>query len=226
MTLAIFDLDNTLIAGDSDHQWGEFLVERGEVDGAAYKTANDRFYQDYLDGDLDIFAYQEFVLSALKDRPLEQLSALHREFMAQVISPLWLPAAERLLAKHRERGDTLMVITATCDFITAPIVERLGVPHLIATVAERDADGGYTGRVAGVPSYRQGKVTRLAAWLEEHNETLAGSWFYSDSHNDLPLLRKVDHPVAVDPDETLRRAALEQGWPVISLRQATAGATP
>ena len=225
MTLAIFDLDNTLIAGDSDHQWGEFLVGRGEVDGAGYKAANDRFYQDYLDGNLDIFAYQEFVLSVLKDRPLEQLHALRRDFMDQVIDALWLPAAEQLVAKHRQQGDTLMIITATNDFITAPIAERLGVPHLIATTAERDPRGGYTGRVAGVPSYREGKVERLNSWLEQHQESLAGSWFYSDSHNDLPLLGKVDHPVAVDPDETLEQAARERGWPVISLRQTSVGAS-
>ncbi len=224
MTLAIFDLDNTLIAGDSDHQWGEFLVARGEVDGAGYKAANDRFYQDYLDGTLDIFAYQEFVLSVLKGRDLDQLHALRRDFMAQVIDALWLPAAEQLVDKHRRRGDTLMIITATNDFITAPIAERLGVPHLIATTAERDERGGYTGRVAGVPSYRDGKVERLNDWLARHGESLDGSWFYSDSHNDLPLLGKVDHPVAVDPDDTLARTARERGWPILSLRETTVGA--
>ncbi|MFP1682211.1 HAD family hydrolase [Alloalcanivorax sp. C16-1] len=219
MTLAIFDLDNTLIAGDSDHQWGEFLVDRGEVDGAGYKAANDRFYQDYLDGTLDIFAYQEFVLSVLKGRDLDELHALRRDFMDQVIDALWLPAAEQLVARHRQQGDTLMIITATNDFITAPIAERLGVPHLIATTAERDERGGYTGRVAGVPSYRDGKVERLNDWLARHGESLDGSWFYSDSHNDLPLLGKVDHPVAVDPDDTLAREARERGWPILSLRE-------
>ena len=218
MTLAIFDLDNTLIAGDSDHQWGDFLVRRGEVDGERYQAANDRFYQDYLDGSLDILAYQEFVLSELKGRPLGELDALRQAFLKEVIDALWLPRAEALVAEHRARGDTLMIITATNDFITAPIAERLGVPHLIATRAERDGDGLYTGRVAGVPSYREGKVERLAHWLDDHGESLAGSWFYSDSHNDLPLLGKVDNPVAVDPDPTLARAARERGWPILSLR--------
>lgn len=226
MTLAIFDLDNTLIAGDSDHQWGEFLVRRGDVDAEHYQAANDRFYQDYLDGSLDILAYQQFVLSELKGRPPEQLDALRRTFMEEVIDDLWLPRAEALVADHRERGHTLMIITATNDFITAPIAERLGVPHLIATRAERDDNGFYTGRVAGVPSYREGKVERLGQWLESHGESLAGSWFYSDSHNDLPLLGKVDNPVAVDPDPTLEQAARERGWPILSLRDETAGAQP
>ena len=217
MTLAIFDLDNTLIAGDSDHLWGEFLIERGIVDGDGFKTANDGFYQDYLEGNLDIIAYQEFVLGVLKGRSLDELLALRRRYMDEVIHSLWLPEAEALVQRHRERGDTLMIITATNDFITAPIAERLGIGHLIATVAERDADG-YTGRVSGTPSYRDGKVARLDAWLEAHDESLDGSYFYSDSHNDLPLLEKVDHPVAVDPDARLEQAARDRGWPVISLR--------
>lgn len=218
MTLAIFDLDNTLIAGDSDHLWGEFLIERGTVDGADFKASNDGFYQDYLNGQLDVIAYQEFVLGVLKGRPLEQLHALRQRYMDEVIQRLWLPNAEALVEQHRARGHTLMIITATNDFITTPIAERLGIAHLIATVAERDADGGYTGRVSGTPSYQHGKVERLNAWLADHDETLAGSFFYSDSHNDLPLLEKVDHPVAVDPDATLERAARERGWPVMSLR--------
>lgn len=217
MPLAIFDLDNTLIAGDSDHLWGEFLIERGIVDGDGFKAANDGFYQDYLNGDLDIIAYQEFVLGVLRGRPLAELQALRQLYMDQVIQRLWLPEAEALVQRHRERGDTLMIITATNDFITAPIAERLGIGHLIATVAERDARG-YTGRVSGTPSYRGGKVARLNAWLDQHHESLADSTFYSDSHNDLPLLEKVDHPVAVDPDARLERTARERGWPVISLR--------
>lgn len=217
MTLAIFDLDNTLIAGDSDHLWGEFLVEHGIVDGDGFKATNDGFYQDYLDGNLDIIAYQEFVLGVLKGRPLDELHALRERYMREVIHRLWLPEAEALVERHRERGDTLIIITATNDFITAPIAERLGIRHLIATVAERDAHG-YTGRVSGTPSYRDGKVARLNAWLDQHHESLAGSTFYSDSHNDLPLLEKVDHPVAVDPDARLERAARERGWPVMSLR--------
>ncbi|PHS67083.1 MAG: HAD-IB family hydrolase [Alcanivorax sp.] len=219
MTLAIFDLDNTLIAGDSDHQWGEWLVSQPLVDAAAYQAANDRFYQDYLDGTLDIIAYQEFVLGELAGRPLEQLHAWREQYMEEVIQDLWLPAAEALLQKHRDQGHTLMIITATNDFITAPIAERLGVPHLLATRAEMTSQG-YTGRVAGIPCYQDGKVKRLHQWLEEHDESLDGSWFYSDSHNDLPLLGEVAHPVAVDPDDKLAAAARERDWPIISLRRS------
>lgn len=217
MTLAIFDLDNTLIAGDSDHLWGEFLVQRNIVDAASYKATNDRFYQDYLDGRLDVFAYQEFVLGALKPHSLDTLQRLHQAFMAEVIEPIWLPRAQALLAEHRAQGHTLMIITATNDFITAPIAAKLGVEHLIATVAQVRANR-YTGRVVGTPSYREGKVERLAGWLREHQASLEGSYFYSDSHNDLPLLERVSQPVAVDPDATLERHAREHGWPVISLR--------
>lgn len=217
MTLAIFDLDNTLIAGDSDHQWGDFLVRRGEVDGERYQAANDRFYQDYLDGSLDIFAYQEFVLSELKGRPLDELDALRQAFLKEVIDALWLPRAEALVAEHRARGDTLMIITATNRFVTGPIARHLGIDLLLATECER-TDGQYTGRTTDIPCFRDGKVTRLERWLLENNRTLEGSYFYSDSHNDLPLLGMVDHPVAVDPDDTLRAHAEAQGWPVISLR--------
>lgn len=219
MTLAIFDLDNTLIAGDSDHLWGEFLVRQGQVDEAGFKATNDAFYQDYLDGTLDIMAYQEFVLGVLKGRPLAELEALHAQYLNEVIGPLWLPRAQALVDRHRAEGHRLMIITATNDFITAPIAERLGIDQLLATVAERDAEGGYTGRVSGIPCYREGKVKRLEAWLTEQNESLSGSYFYSDSHNDLPLLGKVAHPVAVDPDDKLARTAHQRGWPIISLRQ-------
>ena len=198
MTLAIFDLDNTLIAGDSDHLWGEFLIDQGIVDADGFKAANDGFFQDYQDGRLDIFAYQEFVLGVLKGRPLEELDRLRQRYMDTVIDSIWLPAAEQLIADHRESGHTLMIITAT--------------------QAATNADGLYTGRVQGIPSYQYGKVERLSEWLVEHQETLDGSYFYSDSHNDLPLLRKVDHPVAVDPDPTLERHARELGWPILSLR--------
>lgn len=217
MTLAIFDLDNTLIAGDSDHLWGEFLVARGIVDGDGFKAANDAFYQDYLEGRLNIVAYQEFVLGVLKGRPLAELFAWRECYLEEVIRPLWLPRAEQLVESHRAQGHTLMIITATNDFITTPIAARLGISTLLATIAERDA-GGYTGHISGIPCYREGKVARLDAWLGEHHETLAGSYFYSDSHNDLPLLERVDHPVAVDADDKLQRTARQRGWPVMSLR--------
>lgn len=217
MTLAIFDLDNTLIAGDSDHLWGDWLVSQGIVDQQHYKDTNDRFYDDYLQGRLDIMAYLRFSLQVLADNDVAQLHRWREQFLAEAVAQMWLPKAEALLQTHRDQGHTLMIITATNDFVTAPIAEKLGVDHLIATVAEQK-NHRYTGEVAGTPSYREGKVERLGAWLHNNQESLEGSWFYSDSHNDLPLLNKVDNPVAVDPDATLEREALERGWPVMSLR--------
>jgi HAD superfamily hydrolase (TIGR01490 family) len=217
MALALFDLDNTLIAGDSDHLWGDYLVEQGIVDPIHYKTTNDRFYQDYCDGRLDIHAYLRFSLRVLTQHEPEQLRQWHRAFMKEKVEPIMLPAARELLDKHRRQGDELVVITATNDFVTAPIVEALGVSTMIATRAERRGEH-YTGDIVGIPCYREGKVERLREWLADANQTLDGSWFYSDSHNDLPLLSQVSHPVAVDPDPTLDREARERGWPVISLR--------
>lgn len=217
MTLAIFDLDNTLLAGDSDHAWGEFLVEEGIVDAEEYRKANDRFYQEYLNGELDILHYLGFALQPLANHNLDQLLTWRDSFMDKKVRPMMQRKAAELLDSHRAQGHTLMIITATNDFVTAPLADRLGVDHLIATVAECRRER-YTGNVAGTPSYREGKVERLAEWLNANDETLENSWFYSDSHNDLPLLRKVDNPVAVDPDSALEREAREQGWPVISLR--------
>ncbi|HAO00373.1 MAG TPA: HAD-IB family hydrolase, partial [Halomonas sp.] len=206
MSLAIFDLDNTLLSIDSDHAWGEFLVEQGAVDPVAYREANERFLADYNAGTLDMAAFLEMALKPLAENTPEQLAAWHQQFMASKIEPHILPKAEELLARHRTKGDTLLIITATNRFITGPIAERLGVDDLIAVEPEM-VDGRYTGRVDGVPSYREGKVIRLQAWLEAQDITMDGAWFYSDSHNDLPLLEKVDHPVAVDPDDTLRKVA-------------------
>jgi HAD superfamily hydrolase (TIGR01490 family) len=218
MTLAIFDLDNTLIAGDSDHLWGEFLVERNLVDADRYKATNDRFYRDYKDGNLDVEAYLSFALQPLTEHALSNLIDWRKEFIAEKIEPIILSAACELLDKHRQQGHTLIIITATNDFITGPIAERLGVDRLIATRAEM-VDERYTGKMEGVPCYREGKVQRLYEWLDQHREfSMDGAWFYSDSHNDLPLLSRVTNPVAVDPDLVLQREALSQGWPVISLR--------
>ncbi|MGE6606413.1 HAD family hydrolase [Halomonas sp. NPDC076908] len=217
MSLAIFDLDNTLLSTDSDHAWGEFLLEQGAVDPVAYREANERFMADYNAGTLDMAAFLEVALKPLADNPPEQLSAWHQQFMISKIEPHILPKAEELLARHRTKGDTLLIITATNRFITAPIAERLGVDHLIAVNPEV-ANGRYTGRVSGIPSYREGKVTRLNQWLEQQNLSMDGAWFYSDSHNDLPLLEKVDHPVVVDPDDTLRKIAEERQWRIMSLR--------
>lgn len=217
MSLAIFDLDNTLLSIDSDHAWGEFLLEQGAVDPIAYREANERFMADYNAGTLDMAAFLEMALKPLADNTPEQLSAWHQQFMASKIEPSILPKAEELLARHRTKGDTLLIITATNRFITAPIAERLGVDHLIAVNPEVK-EGRYTGGVSGIPSYREGKVTRLNQWLEQQDISMDGAWFYSDSHNDLPLLEKVDHPVAVDPDDTLRKVAEERQWRIMSLR--------
>ncbi|WP_386082991.1 HAD family hydrolase [Vreelandella sp. F11] len=217
MSLAIFDLDNTLLSIDSDHAWGEFLLEQGAVDPVAYREANERFMADYNAGTLDMAAFLEMALKPLADNSPEQLSAWHQQFMVSKIEPNILPKAEELLARHRTKGDTLLIITATNRFITAPIAERLGVDHLIAVNPEVK-NGRYTGRVSGIPSYREGKVTRLEKWLEDQDQTMEGAWFYSDSHNDLPLLEIVEHPVAVDPDDTLRQVAEERQWRIMSLR--------
>ena len=217
MALAIFDLDNTLLAGDSDHAWGEFLVEEGIVDAEEYRRANDRFYQEYLNGELDILHYLSFALQPLARHDMDKLLALREAFMAKKIRPMMLASAKALLDDHRKQGHTLMIITATNRFVTEPIAEALGIEHLIATEPEL-VNGRYTGEVAGTPSFQEGKVTRLDNWLATHNRTLDGAWFYSDSHNDLPLLKKVDNPVAVDPDPTLEKTARDNGWKVMSLR--------
>lgn len=218
MTLAIFDLDNTLLAGDSDHAWGQFLIDQGLVDSSVVKAANEAFYKQYQAGELDIDRYLRFSLSFLAGKPLEELASLHRQFMTTVIEPMIAPGCWSLLDHHRERGDTLMIITATNRFVTGPIAKHLNIEHLIACEAEM-ANGRYTGLPAGIPSYQEGKVERLNIWLEEHRESLDGAWFYSDSLNDLPLLRLVDHPVAVDPDATLAAEAKQRNWPIISLRE-------
>lgn len=217
MTLAIFDLDNTLLAGDSDHAWGEFLVDAELVDAESHRQQNDQFYQEYLNGGLDIHRYQRFALSAIAGRDPKEVEAWHQAFMDSRIQPLYQKKADDLLEHHRSQGHTLMIITATNRFVTGPIAEAMNIEHLIATEPEI-RDGRYTGDITGVPSFQDGKVLRLQQWLEDNNETLDGAWFYSDSHNDLPLLRLVDNPVVVDPDPTLEQYALDHGWPVMSLR--------
>ena len=217
MTLAIFDLDNTLIAGDSDHLWGDFLVERGIVDGTLYKQTNDQFYEDYKLGRLDILAYLRFSLAVLARHDVSQLQAWHAEFMAEKIAPLLLPKAFDLLEQHRAQGHFLLIITATNDFVTGPIARHLQVDDLIATRAEL-RNGRYTGDVDGTPCYREGKVVRLQEWLRGSHENLDGSWFYSDSHTDLPLLEAVTNPVVVDADPVLADTARRRGWKEITLR--------
>lgn len=217
MTLAIFDLDNTLLAGDSDHAWGEYLVEQGHVDGVWYKSENDRFYSDYCRGELDVIAYSEFVFSVLAREDADTLAAWHAGFMAQKVAQMILPKGRELLARHREAGHRLLIITATNRFITGPIARELGVDELIATEPEMKS-GRYTGKVAGIPCYQHGKIDRLQEWLNLNNESAEGCWFYSDSRNDIPLLEFATHPVAVDPDEALRAHAAANSWPVMSLR--------
>ncbi len=217
MTLAIFDLDNTLIGGDSDYLWGCFVCERHLVDARDFARQNEQFYEDYKSGSLDIDAYLRFALSPLVGQPPETLAAWHREFMASKIEPIMLPRAAELIESHRQRGHLLLIVTATNHFITRPIASALGVEELIACEGEI-VDGRYTGEPRGVPSYHEGKVTRVNQWLAERDVSLEGAYFYSDSHNDLPLLKLVDNPVAVDPDPTLLAHAESAGWPIISLR--------
>jgi HAD superfamily hydrolase (TIGR01490 family) len=217
MALALFDLDNTLIAGDSDHLWGRWLCTRGHVDSEAFAARNDRFYSDYQRGELDIDAYLHFALAPLKGLTVAEVARWHREFMGECIEPVMLDAARALLAAHRARGDELVIITATNEVVTRPIADALGVSTLIASGAEV-SDGRYTGRPRGIPSFREGKVSRLEAWLAQRDVDLSGAWFYSDSHNDLPLLGRVGRPVAVDPNDPLRAHALEAGWPLLTLR--------
>ena len=217
MSLAIFDLDNTLLADDSDYLWGMFLVEQGVVDSVVYERNNQRFYSDYRAGTLDIREFLAFMMRPLADHPLEQLLAWRTQFIEDKIRPILLPKAIDLLERHRTAGDTLLIITATNRFLTAPIAKLLEVPYLLATEVEFAA-GHCTGRLVGIPCFQYGKVERLSAWLAETGHNLDESWFYSDSHNDLSLLSQVSYPVAVDPDATLAEHAQERGWPIISLR--------
>jgi HAD superfamily hydrolase (TIGR01490 family) len=215
--IALFDLDNTLIAGDSDYLWGCFLVEQGIVDGATYERENRRFYDQYKVGELDIHEFLDFQLRPLAEHSMNTLQQWRSQYIQEKITPILLPRAHALIDRHRQQGDTLVVITATNRFITSPIVELYGIQHLLATEPEI-VNGGYTGSVTGIPCFQAGKVERLSDWLEDSRQSLDDSWFYSDSHNDLPLLGKVTHPVAVDPDEVLAQHAKDHDWPVISLR--------
>lgn len=225
MTLAIFDLDNTLIAGDSDYLWGVYLSELGVVDPDQYERENERYYREYREGRLDIYEFLRFSLQPLKDNDPVALQGWRERFLRERIDPIILPQAQALVESHRRGGDTLLIITATNEFVTAPIAARFGVEHLIATVPAQ-SDGRYTGEVAGIPSYRQGKVLRLWDWLRAEGLDLSGSTCYSDSHNDIPLLQAVEHPVAVDPDPLLHAHAERHGWRIISLREARGVAAP
>jgi HAD superfamily hydrolase (TIGR01490 family) len=218
--LALFDLDNTLLAGDSDYEWGQFLVDRGVLDRAAYEAQNAAYFDQYKAGTLDIHEYLGFALRPLAEHTPEDLARWHQEFMRTRIAPMIGRAARELVRDHLERGELCAIVTATNSFVTAPIARAFGVTHLIATEPESQA-GRFTGRVAGTPCFREGKIARVDAWLSDLGRPLAQfdeSAFYSDSHNDLPLLERVSRPVAVDPDLQLAAEAAHRGWPVISLR--------
>jgi len=218
MTLALFDLDNTLLSNDSDYLWGQFLVDHGIVDRQEYEEKNRQFFEDYEQGRLDIDRYLRFALAPLTRFEPAQLNAWRSQFVNDIIQPIVAPGTAALLEMHRARGDVLMIISATNLFITEPIAKLLKVPHILATEPEQ-IDGRYTGRYIGQPTFREGKVRALELWLRNSNMTLQGSYFYSDSLNDLALLEQVDHPVAVNPDPQLRGIAQQRGWPIMDLRK-------
>ena len=222
MNLALFDLDNTLLAGDSDFEWAQFLISRGVVDRELQEAKNLQFYEDYKAGTLDIDAFLAFQLAPLARHPRAELDAWHREYMDRHIRPLINDAARALVDRHLAAGDLCAIVTATNSFVTGPIARELGIPHLIGTIPAVDvASGAFSGAPTGVPSFRDGKIERVEAWLEALGlwwGSFAESTFYSDSHNDLPLMQRVRTPIAVDPDATLRAHASEMGWQIITLR--------
>lgn len=220
MNLALFDLDNTILAGDSDYNWSRFLIQEGYLDGAIHAEKNEKFYADYKAGTLDIYAFVEFQFKPLARNPRTVLNQLLKKYVEEVIKPMITEKARALVKRHQDEGDLIIVITATNSFITRPIAELFGIENLIGTDPE-EKEGEFTGKVSGLPSFKEGKVTRLEAWLKGKNLSLASfeqSYFYSDSHNDLPLMQKVTHPVAVDSDDILSEYAKSKGWPQISLR--------
>ena len=219
MKLALFDLDHTLLPIDSDYSWGEFTIRIGWCDAEQFAKQNDAFYADYQAGTLDIHEYVRFATEAFRRQGAQAATAAHAQFLREVVQPAIRPEALALLKKHREAGERLVIVTATNEFVTRPVAQALGVQDLIAVELERDASGWFTGEIRGTPSMREGKVTRLQQWL--HDQGL--SWdnvettFYSDSRNDLPLLQRVTHPVATNPDDTLRQVAQDKGWPILDL---------
>lgn len=223
MDLTLFDLDHTLLNGDSDQMWGDFLVDEGIVDSQFYARENDRFYAQYQDGTLDVHDFVRFSLQPLIDNPRARMLALRERFIDERIRPIVARHAGELIATHRDLGNQIVIITATNSFITTPIAELLGVEHLLATDPEIRG-GDYTGNIAGTPCFQEGKIKRLEAWLAQQPQHFERTYFYSDSHNDLPLLRQVDRAIAVNPDAALARAAEQAGWPIISLRDEAAPA--
>ena len=220
MNLVLFDLDNTLLVGDSDFAWAQYLIGKGVLDREVQEAKNIEFYEQYKAGTLDIFEFLDFQLAPLARHPRAQLDAWHREFMATSIMPMITAKSRALVDEHLARGALVAVVTATNSFVTGPIVREFGIPHLIATIPAQE-NGQFTGKPRGTPSFKAGKIERVDAWLESlglHYGSFDSSWFYSDSHNDLPLMQRVQQPVAVDPDDTLRAHAQTHDWPVISLR--------
>lgn len=221
--LALFDLDHTLIPTDSDHAWGRFMIQLGLVDPVQFQRDNERFYEDYRNGCLDIHAYLRVAVAPLTQHSRDQLDIWHRQFMAEVIAPTLLPSARELIRTHQAQGDLCCIITATNAFVTRPIATAFGIDNLLAIeLATEDGTprGRYTGEIVGVPSFREGKVTRLHSWLADQGKTLADfsqTFFYSDSRNDLPLMLEVSDPVATNPDETLRAHATAHGWRILEL---------
>lgn len=221
MNLVLFDLDNTLLAGDSDFEWAQFLIRKGVLDREVQEAKNVQFYEQYKAGTLDIFEFLDFQLAPLARHPRAQLDAWHREFVETTIRPMITDKARALVRQHLDGGALVAVVTATNSFVTGPIVlGELGIPHLVATIPAQEG-GAFTGKPRGMPAFKAGKIERVDNWLESlglHWGSFERSWFYSDSHNDLPLMTRVTSPVAVDPDDTLRVHAQAAGWPVISLR--------
>lgn len=212
MPLAIFDLDNTLIGGDSDYLWGEFLCDEGIItDRESFQKMNDYFYHQYEIGELDIYAWAEFSFKVLSEHSFDKLNQLRKDFMETKIRPIFLEKAQNCIDNHKKNGDSVLVITASNTFVTKPIVEMYGIEHLLATEPEF-VSGRFTGKVSGIPCFQSGKIDNLMPWLEKNNENLIGSYFYSDSHNDLPLLELVDNPVAINGDPILIAAANENEW--------------
>lgn len=217
MSLALFDLDDTLLGGDSDYLWGEFLADVGAVDKEAHRRENARYLAQYQAGDLDVAEFLAFQLAPLADNDVDDLLAWRERYVRERIAPLVLSRARELVEEHRRRQHSLAIVTSTNAFITRPIADLFGIEHLLATEPEFDGRR-YTGRCVGTPCSGEGKVQWVEEWVARDGLELADSWFYSDSHNDLPLLSRVDHPVAVDPDEHLRGHATRHGWPILSLR--------
>jgi HAD superfamily hydrolase (TIGR01490 family) len=220
VNLALFDLDLTLLPIDSDHAWGEFMLELGWVDAAAFRAGNDAFYADYRAGRLDIAAYIAFAAAPLRERGASELFAARERFMREVVAPALRPEAKALVESHRERGDRLALVTSTNDFITMPIAAAFAIDALIATRLERDADGRPTGRIEGVPAFREGKVARVGQWLAASGSgwsDFARISVYSDSLNDLALLERATDPVATNPSPELEAVARDRGWRILTL---------